>query len=66
MGLRSSLAGYSISIMFLILLYLYYNYENRRRDRVYGNESEVGSDQELADELSNQTDRTIKSFRYMM
>jgi hypothetical protein len=66
LGLRSSLAGYAFSIAFLICLYLYYQYENRRRDKVYGSIEAVGSDQELADELSNQTDRTITSFRYML
>lgn len=66
LGLRSSLAGYAFGIAFLICLYIYYQYENRRRDRVYGSVAEVGSDQELADELSNKTDRTITSFRYMM
>jgi len=66
MGLTSSLAGFALSITFLICLYLYYQYENRRRDKLYGSVPAVGSDQELADELSNHTDRTIKSFRYML
>lgn len=66
MGLISSLAGYAFGITSLICLYTYYRYENRRRDRVYGSESEVNTNQELADELSNETDRTITSFRYMM
>ncbi|KFZ24084.1 hypothetical protein V502_01442 [Pseudogymnoascus sp. VKM F-4520 (FW-2644)] len=37
-----------------------------RRDKEYGSEATIGSDQELADELSNQTDRTITSFRYVL
>lgn len=52
--------------MFLILLFVYYQYENRRRDKVYGLVSSVDSEEELADELSNQTDRSITSFRYMI
>ncbi|OBT75783.1 hypothetical protein VF21_05577 [Pseudogymnoascus sp. 05NY08] len=66
MGLISSLAGYVFGTTSLICLYTYYRYENRRRDRVYGSESEVNTSQELTDELSNETDRTITSFRYMM
>jgi hypothetical protein len=66
LGLRTALAGYAFGIAFLICLYVYYQYENRRRDRVYGSVAAVDSDQELADELSNQTDRTITSFRYML
>ncbi|KFY72960.1 hypothetical protein V499_06932 [Pseudogymnoascus sp. VKM F-103] len=65
-GLASALAGYSFSIFFLILLYLYYHFENKRRDKLYGSETTIDSDQELADELSNQTDRTITSFRYLL
>ncbi|KFY11409.1 hypothetical protein V492_04490 [Pseudogymnoascus sp. VKM F-4246] len=65
-GLASSLAGYSFSTFFLVCLYLYYHYENKRRDKLYGSETTIGSDQELADELSNQTDRTITSFRYVL
>lgn len=65
-GLKSSLAGYAFGTTSLICLYMYYRYENLRRDRVYGSESEVNTNQELADELSNETDRTITSFRYMM
>lgn len=66
MGLTSSLVGYAVGITSLICLYAYYRYENRRRDKVYGSESEVNTNQELDDELSNDTDRTITSFRYMM
>lgn len=66
MGLTSSIAGFTFSIMFLIPLFVYYQYENRRRDKVYGPVSSVDSEEELADELSNQTDRSITSFRYMI
>lgn len=66
MGLTSSIAGFAFGIMFLIPLFVYYQYENRRRDKVYGPVSSVDSEEELADELSNQTDRSITSFRYMI
>ncbi|KFY30938.1 hypothetical protein V493_01536 [Pseudogymnoascus sp. VKM F-4281 (FW-2241)] len=65
-GLASSLAGFAFSAFFLVCLYLYYRYENNRRDKLYGSETTIGSDEELADELSNQTDRTIRSFRYAL
>ncbi|KAL5352955.1 hypothetical protein V496_08334 [Pseudogymnoascus sp. VKM F-4515 (FW-2607)] len=66
MGITSALAGYSFSIALLTCLYLYYRFENKRRDELYGSENTIESDQELADELSNQTDRTITSFRYVL
>ncbi|OBT82514.1 hypothetical protein VE02_09591 [Pseudogymnoascus sp. 03VT05] len=63
-GLEESISGFALGAVFLLCLFVYYNWENRRRNRLYGRPEEMTSREELADELSNKTDRQIESFRF--
>lgn len=60
------MVGFALASFFLICLYVYYRVENKRRDRKYGRPEGQNEEQELEDELSNKTDREIKSFRYVL
>lgn len=59
------MCGLVLGMGFLLGLLAYYILENHRRDRVYGLPSETTENEELAQELSNRTDREIPSFRYV-
>lgn len=60
------MSGLILSLFFLICLYIYYNWENCRRDRAFGLPEQITVGAELQAELSNKTDREIKSFRYLL
>jgi hypothetical protein len=47
-------------------LRVYYSWENKRRDRRYGRVEDMAASQQSADDLSQKTDREIKSFRYLL
>ena len=53
-------------MFFLVVLFVYYSVENRRRDRTYGLASQVTSAEEVAEDISNKTDREIPHFRYVL
>lgn len=59
------MCGLVLGMGFLLGLLAYYIWENKRRDRVYGLLEETPENEELAQELSNRTDREIPSFRYV-
>ncbi|KAJ5281964.1 hypothetical protein N7478_007336 [Penicillium angulare] len=65
-GIKAAMSGLVLSICFLICLLAYYIWENRRRDRLHGSPEEMTVRAELQDELSNNTDREIDSFRYLL
>ncbi|KAL4801256.1 major facilitator superfamily domain-containing protein [Aspergillus unguis] len=65
-GIKACMSGLLLGVFFLILLYCYYNYENRRRDRLYGRPEDNTTLDELQDEISNKTDTEIESFRYII
>ncbi|KAJ5488434.1 hypothetical protein N7453_011888 [Penicillium expansum] len=65
-GIRASMAGLAFGIFFLVCLSIYYVLENRRRDRLYRSPKEMSEIEELQDELSNETDHEIESFRYVL
>ncbi|KAL2817058.1 major facilitator superfamily domain-containing protein [Aspergillus cavernicola] len=65
-GMTASVAGLAFGVFFLVLLLAYYNYENNRRDRLYGRPEEFTESEEVAQGLSNKTDLEIESFRYVM
>ena len=60
------MSGLVLGIASLIGLFSYYIFENRRKDRVHGLPSQLSANEELAQDLSNKTDREISSFRYVL
>lgn len=60
------MCGLVLGMFFLLCLIAYYVLENRRRDRVYGLAQDVTENEELEQDLSNQTDTEIPSFRYVL
>ncbi|KAL4809896.1 MFS general substrate transporter [Aspergillus unguis] len=65
-GLKGVLAGFSLAIFFLVMLYIYYVFENRRRDRKYGPVDQDGVSDYDEENFLNHTDRQITSFRYVL
>ncbi|KAL4894596.1 MFS general substrate transporter [Aspergillus ambiguus] len=65
-GITACMCGLVLSILFLVLQYVYYVWENRRRDKRYGPPERAPASEVLSDELSNKTDRQIQSFRYLL
>lgn len=65
-GIKAGISGVVLGFASLVGLLIYYVFENRRRDRVHGLPSELAENEELAQNLSNRTDREIPSFRYIL
>lgn len=65
-GIRAVVSGFSFAIFFLLLLLAYYAMENRRRDRLYGPVSQITVQEDIAESISNKTDRENDQFRYVM
>lgn len=65
-GIRATLSGFALGMFFLVLLLVYYIWENKRRDRGFGDVAEISEVQELAEDLSNKTDMQLQNFRYAL
>ncbi|KAL2869164.1 major facilitator superfamily domain-containing protein [Aspergillus lucknowensis] len=65
-GMTASVAGLAFGVLWLILLWLYYFFENKRRDARYGTVDQLSESEEVAQGLSNKTDLEIESFRYVL
>ncbi|KAL4955488.1 hypothetical protein BDW69DRAFT_182516 [Aspergillus filifer] len=63
-GMKGVLAGFALAIFFPVLLYIYYEFENRRRDRKYGQGQDSAN--YVTEDLLNRTDRQIPSFLYTL
>ncbi|KAJ5681671.1 uncharacterized protein N7477_001611 [Penicillium maclennaniae] len=64
-GIRASLCGLALGVLFLILLFSFYVWENKRRESNQGH-MEITNLQDLVAEQTNKTDRQIPSFRYAL
>jgi len=65
-GYRAIIATVSLAAVFIILTYVYYVYVNDRRDRLNGPIETLDESAELAEEISNLTDKQLKGFRYVL
>lgn len=65
-GIRATLSGFCLGVFFLASLLAYYKWENKRRDRAYGEAIVTSEIEEIAEELSNKTDRQLSTFRYTL
>ncbi|KAJ5898984.1 major facilitator superfamily domain-containing protein [Penicillium taxi] len=65
-GIRASLCGFAIGILFLILLLAYYIWENKRRDSQQGAGADTDDNGDYIEERSGRTDRQISGFRYVL
>ncbi|KAJ6104345.1 hypothetical protein N7523_010665 [Penicillium sp. IBT 18751x] len=64
-GIRASLCGLALGVLFLGLLFSFYVWENKRRESNQGH-TEISNLQDLVAEQTNKTDRQIPSFRYAL
>jgi hypothetical protein len=65
-GIKATLSGFSLGIFFLVCLLVYYIWENKRREKMFGQAREISDVQELAEDVSNKTDRELQNFRYTL
>ena len=65
-GLIASACGLAFGAVFLSLLLAYYIWENKRRNRSYGDVKDVNAEVKLAEELSSKTDKELTTFRYVL
>ena len=64
-GVRSTIAGFCLGILFLGILFSYYVLENRRRTRHCDREPEEGTEQETPETFINKTDKEDPGLRYV-
>ncbi|RMJ28085.1 Allantoate [Aspergillus sp. HF37] len=65
-GIKAAMSGLVLGMGFLLGLMGYYTWVNHRRNRIHGRPEDITESEELAQDLSNRTDREIPSFRYVL
>lgn len=63
-GFRSMLAAFIAMIVLQFFLMFYLNWENRRRDRLYGKVEDKTAAQQAEDDFLDLTDKEQPNFRY--
>lgn len=65
-GIRASLCGLALGVLFLGLLFIFYIWENKRRDSKQGQVEDISDPHDLVAEQISKTDRQLPSFRYAL